>query len=405
MPDRLLLPLRSKIAAGLLTAILVLIVGAISYWAVSRAAKSSEQVDHTGRVLLEQGRLLAGLADAETSARGFALTGDSSFLGPFEASRLRVPATIARLRALTTDHPSQQRKLDTLESVALDHLKLNDQIVRFRLARGFELVQRLIASGQGRTVMDNARALTAAMEREENRVLALRIERQKRDVRIAYLVIGIGGGVAFLLSLLINRSIRRDVIDREQQRTMIEKQARQLKKQAEKLSLQQVELSRRLGEQQMLTQELSSSNDSLQAANVATSAEKERAEQALQAAQVAQREQARLARQMSALLESTEAGFYGMNAAGECIFINPAGARMLGFEVDELIGRPLHATIHHTRRDGTPYPIEECPIFLASQAGESKAADDEVFWRKNGTPLSVEYSTSPIFDEGEHRSE
>src|SRR3990170_6025080 len=107
MSDRFILPLRSKIAAGFLTAVLVLVVGAIAYWALRRAAHSADEVSHTSQVLLEQQKLLGGLADAETSARGYALTGDSSFLPPFEAARLAVPASIARLRDLTTDLPMQ----------------------------------------------------------------------------------------------------------------------------------------------------------------------------------------------------------------------------------------------------------------------------------------------------------
>jgi PAS domain S-box-containing protein len=356
MSDRLILPLRAKIAAGLLTAILVLIVGAIAWWAVQRATKSSEDVSHTTQVLLEQQKLLAGLADIETSARGFALTADSSFLTPFEAARLEVPASIARLRMLTRDHPEQAAKLDTLESVARDQVTMNAQIIRFRETEGFQLASDLIASGQGRQVMDHARALSAAMEAEENEMLQSRSAKQRRDQRIASLVIMVGTILAFLLSLLINRAIRSDVIEREHQREMIERQTRQLKQQASTL------------------------------------------EQALDKTREAEREQSRLARQMSALLESTEAGFYGMDAAGMCTFINRAGARMLGFEVHELIGRELHAAVHHHHRDGTPYPLEECPIFQACRAGVVAAADNEVFWRKDGTPVSVEYSTSPIIE-------
>ena len=356
MPDRLILPLRSKIAAGLLTAVLVLIVGAISWWAVLRATKSSEDVSHTSQVLLEQQKLLTGLADAETSARGFAITGDSSFLAPFEAARLAVPASIARLRLLTTDHPDQITRLDTLESVATDQINLNAQIIRFRDSVGFEHASSMINTGQGKQVMDHARALSASMEREENAMLQSRAARQRRDQRIASLVILVGTILAFVLSLLINRAIRSDVIERERQREMIEKQTRQLRKQADTL------------------------------------------ENALRKTQEAEREQSRLARQMSALLESTEAGFYGMDASGICTFINRAGARMLGFGVDELVGKELHAAVHHHHRDGRPYPLEECPIYLASRDGRVAAADNEVFWRKDGTPLNVEYSTSPIIE-------
>ncbi len=375
MSDRFILPLRSKIAAGLLTALLVLVVGAISYWATIRADRSSRAVDHTGQVLLEQQRLLAGLADAETATRGYTLTGDTTDLDAFKAARIRVPASIKHLRDLTADNPAQQQRLDTLESVARQRIELSDQIERFRRDKGFGPARDLIATGQGKIVMDHARALTAAMEAEENRLLGVRTIAQKRNQKIAEAVIVIGGGLAFILSLLINRSIYRDVSEREKQRVMIEKQTRQLKKQAERLESQQVELEHRLGEQQMLTQELSASNDSLQNANIVSE---------------------RLAREMSALLDSTAAGFYGMDAKGDCTFINASGARMLGYTVEELLGADMHEAIHSRHEDGRAYPLSECPIYQASARGESANREGEVFWRKDGSPLSVEYSTSPI---------
>ena len=356
MPDRLILTLRSKIAAGLLTAVLVLVVGVISWWAIQRATKSSSDVSHTSEVLLEQQKLLGGLTDVETSARGYALTADSTFLRPFEDARLAVPASIARLRHLTRDHPEQRPKLDSLESYALQHVRLNEQIISLRDTRGFQVARDMIWTTQGRIVMDNARRLSAAMEEEENAILQTRAAKQRRAQGVASLVVIVGTILAFVLSLLINRAIRSDVIEREHQRGMIERQTKQLQKQAATL------------------------------------------EKALAKTQEAEREQSRLARQMSALLESTEAGFYGMDASGMCTFINRAGARMLGFEVDELIGVELHAAVHHHHADGTPYPLEECPIFQACRNGVVAAADNEVFWRKNGTPLSVEYSTSPILE-------
>ena len=346
MADRLT-SLRPKIAAAMATAVLVLIVGAMSIWAVSRAAESFEEVNHASSVLLEQQKLLTGLDDAETSARGFTITGNASYLGPYEAARLSVPRSIARLRSLTTDHPSQQIVLDTLESVANTHLAINDQIIRIRSGQGFGAVSELINTQQGKQVMDHARALTGAMEREENKLLAVRAKSQKREQLIAYLVIGIGGIIAFLLSVMINRSIRSDVIYRETQREMIERQTRQLKKQAD--------------------------------------------------------DQTRLTREMSALLESTEAGFYGMNVTGSCTFINRAGAKLLGFSVEELIGKNMHQMVHHHRPDGRLYPVEECPIYEAARKGINAASENEVFWRKDGSPITVEFSSSPIIYDGEHR--
>lgn len=68
---------------------------------------------------------------------------------------------------------------------------------------------------------------------------------------------------------------------------------------------------------------------------------------------------------------------------------------------DELLGKKLHDTVHYKKRDGSPYPIEECPIYAACRTGVRARTDDEVYWRKDGSPLAVEYSTSPVRGDGE----
>jgi PAS domain S-box-containing protein len=80
-------------------------------------------------------------------------------------------------------------------------------------------------------------------------------------------------------------------------------------------------------------------------------------------------------------------------------FMNPAAARMLGWKTEELVGRPLHAIMHHTRPDGHPYPSTECPTYRALKGGTQIQVDDEVFWRKDGTSFEVDYTTTPLWEE------
>jgi PAS domain S-box-containing protein len=114
----------------------------------------------------------------------------------------------------------------------------------------------------------------------------------------------------------------------------------------------------------------------------------------------AERDRERLAREKSVLLESTSEGIYGMDLAGRCTFINPAGAALLGYEPDDLLGKNMHETMHHSRPDGSPYPDAECPINRELHAGTGTRVDDEVLWRRDGTPFPAEYSSSPIWVEG-----
>lgn len=105
-----------------------------------------------------------------------------------------------------------------------------------------------------------------------------------------------------------------------------------------------------------------------------------------------------LSRDRLLLLESTGEGIYGMDLQGKCTFINPAASRMLGFASSDIIGRNIHELIHYKRADGSLYPREECPMSRTSLTGEAVESIEEVFWRKDGTPLPVEYSAHPIRD-------
>ncbi len=96
------------------------------------------------------------------------------------------------------------------------------------------------------------------------------------------------------------------------------------------------------------------------------------------------------------LLDSTAEAIYGMDLEGRCTFCNPACLRILGYEcVDELLGKNMHDLIHHTRADGTFFPVEQCRIFGAFRAGEGAHVDDEVLWRRNGTSFPAEYWSYP----------
>jgi polar amino acid transport system substrate-binding protein len=100
------------------------------------------------------------------------------------------------------------------------------------------------------------------------------------------------------------------------------------------------------------------------------------------------------------LLESAEEGIFGVGEDELVNFINPAGLKMLGFNTEEVIGQKIHPLIHHTRPDGTPYPIEECPMHHSLIRGVIGSRDDEVLWRKDGTAFPVEYTSVPIRKNG-----
>ena len=101
------------------------------------------------------------------------------------------------------------------------------------------------------------------------------------------------------------------------------------------------------------------------------------------------------------ILQSAGDGIYGVDRNGNTTFCNPAAERMLGWRAEELVGRNIHQMIHHTHADGTAYLAHECHIYAAFNDGDIHTVEDEVFWHKDGTSILVEYTSTPITEQGQ----
>ena len=97
-----------------------------------------------------------------------------------------------------------------------------------------------------------------------------------------------------------------------------------------------------------------------------------------------------------AVLNAVDDGIYVLDHQGHTIFANEAAVRMLGFTLREMLGQPQHELIHYAYADRTPFPVEDCPIFHSVQDGIYQRVGGDVFWRKDGRPLPVDYTSTPL---------
>jgi PAS domain S-box-containing protein len=116
--------------------------------------------------------------------------------------------------------------------------------------------------------------------------------------------------------------------------------------------------------------------------------------------QTAQDELHLVRRQRELILAAVGDGIYGMDLDGKLSFINPAAAKMLGYTAEEMQGKDIHELIHHSHADGTQHSKANCPILLGLRRREGVRIRDDVFWRKDGVTVPVEYIASPLIDEG-----
>ncbi|MCG8317835.1 MAG: sigma 54-interacting transcriptional regulator [Pseudomonadales bacterium] len=103
------------------------------------------------------------------------------------------------------------------------------------------------------------------------------------------------------------------------------------------------------------------------------------------------------------ILKAAGEGIYGLDCDGRATFANEAAVRILGWKEEEIIGQHLHEHHHHSHKDGRHYPKEDCPIYAALKDGEVHSVCDEVFWHSDGRAVPVEYTSTPIWENGKLR--
>jgi len=102
--------------------------------------------------------------------------------------------------------------------------------------------------------------------------------------------------------------------------------------------------------------------------------------------------------QLRLLLDSTAEAIYGTDLDGICTFCNTACLTLLGYEKpEELIGQNIHQKIHYRRKDGSPYPEQECSIYKALRNGEGIHVEEELFWKADGSSVTVEFWSYPQY--------
>jgi PAS domain S-box-containing protein len=97
------------------------------------------------------------------------------------------------------------------------------------------------------------------------------------------------------------------------------------------------------------------------------------------------------------ILDSMSEGIYGLDRHANITFMNKSAARILGCNLEQVLGKNAHTLFHHTRPDGSAYAESECPVARLMVTGENHRSDQDYFWRLDGSHFAVDYSARPVF--------
>lgn len=201
-----------KIAVGFaLSFVLMAMIGLLAFRSINTLSNTSQVVAHTHLVLERLADVLNVLQDAEIGGRGYIITGDDSFLQPYQNAETKILTVVKDLRAQIADNPAQQKRITQAEPIITAKMALTKRYIEMRKARETETVIKLVQAGEGQKLMDELRQIFGAMEQEERSLLKQRAAEVEAAVNNSTVSITLGTLMCLLIvsaaGIIITRSL------------------------------------------------------------------------------------------------------------------------------------------------------------------------------------------------------
>ena len=197
-----------------LVALISVVLGLFTLGAVNASSTNDRRVEHTHVVLRMLERANSLLREAESSGRGFVVSGKPHLLEPFERALPEVEQELQSLGRSIADNPVQLRRLAELREVVARKVELMRRVIRVRREQGFDAVLEMIRDEQGLKLMDRIRGLVAAMSADEQSLLDRRAREAKAGRERAMFALSLGMGANLIILSMVFRMIGREAVRR-----------------------------------------------------------------------------------------------------------------------------------------------------------------------------------------------
>jgi PAS domain S-box-containing protein len=298
-----------------LATLILLIAGIFSYRNVNDSAATVKRLEDTYRVLHGIDRALALIKDAESGQQGYLLTGNATYLNPYQAARTRLDREIESLAELTASNPRQQQRVAELRPLATAKLAELQQTIELHRDGKTNAALEIVSAGEGKRLMREIRGVIAQMEEEEDSLLG----RVSSSNALGALQAFAAATVANLILMVFAfRFVMRELGERRRSETAL----------------------------------------------------------------------ARLA----SIVEYSEDAIISHELDGKITSWNAGAERLYGYRANEVIGKPISVIVPPER---TAQMLE---VLEQIRRGQQVAACETVDKRKDGAPIPVSLSVSPIKD-------
>ncbi|GAB2722096.1 PAS domain-containing sensor histidine kinase [Hymenobacter frigidus] len=202
----------TKIILGFALAVgILLLTAAASFWSIRGLSVQTAKVEHTYQVLQEVESVTAVLKDAQAGTRGYLLTGDTVYLRPYSMATNQLPASLARLQALTSDNSSQQARLDSLRMLVEQEFRILRPLTEIQKSMSQSAMQTLLDTD--RQTLRQVRILYNRTKESEMALLAQRSALQDVFEKATPIVVLVSAVLAVLITVWLVMKIMQELAD------------------------------------------------------------------------------------------------------------------------------------------------------------------------------------------------
>jgi PAS domain S-box-containing protein len=193
------------IAASVAGLIALAVVSWLSYRNTKELIAANGRLAQAHKLIEDLTALHLLLDDAESSCRGYALSGKDEYLKPYDVALAQLDITRQVLGHDLGDDPNRSRQFQELEPIIQARLEVMKGLVDARRKGGFEAAVRVVQSGPGKRLADEIRQRISVIQTEERNDLLDRERESRERARSTILAVGLTCllGIALLLAASI----------------------------------------------------------------------------------------------------------------------------------------------------------------------------------------------------------